>query len=243
MKQYLSTLFTEVFETLKQQGTIAADTPARFTIDRTKDVRNGDFACNIAMVLSKVAKMRPRDLAEQVAALLPETAQIEKIEIAGPGFINFFLSNRALADYIESLENDPFLGAEQVGQGKTVVIDYSGPNVAKPMHIGHIRSTVIGNAIDRLYRFRGYNVIADNHLGDWGTQFGLMMIGFQNFVNEEALKAAPVEELERIYVESYNRSKEDAAWRERAKAELVKLQQGDAENRALWERFIELSIK
>ena len=119
-----------------------------------------------------------------------------------------------------------------MGRGKTVVIDYSSPNVAKPMHIGHIRSTVIGNAIDRIYRFLGYKVVADNHLGDWGTQFGLMMVGFREFVDEDALKAAPVEELERIYVESYNRSKEDESWREKAKQELVKLQQGDEDNRA-----------
>jgi arginyl-tRNA synthetase len=202
----------------------------------------GDYQCNAAMELARTLKKAPWQIAQEFVEAAQLPGFVEKIEIAGPGFINFFLSNKALADYIESLENDPFMGAEQVGQGKTVVVDYSGPNVAKPMHIGHIRSTVIGNAIDRLYRFRGYTVIADNHLGDWGTQFGLMMIGFRNFANEEALKVAPIEELERIYVESYNRSKEDAAWREKAKAELVKLQQGDAENLALWKKFIELSI-
>ncbi|RKX42859.1 MAG: arginine--tRNA ligase, partial [Verrucomicrobia bacterium] len=175
------------------------------------------------------------------AAVLPDF--VEKIDIAGPGFINFTLSNAALAEHIQALENDPHLGAEQVGQGKTVVIDYSSPNVAKPMHIGHIRSTVIGNAIDRLYRFLGYNVIADNHLGDWGTQFGLMMVGFRSFVDEAALAAAPVEELERVYIASYNQSKEDPTWRDEAKKELVKLQQGDKENLALWKQFIELSIK
>lgn len=219
------------------------DAGVHLGVTPTNNDQFGDYQCNAAMELARTLKKAPRQIAQEFvdAAHLPDF--VEKIEIAGPGFINFFLSNRALADYIEALENDPFIGTEQVGQGKTVVIDYSGPNVAKPMHIGHIRSTVIGNAIDRLYRFRGYNVIADNHLGDWGTQFGLMMIGFRSFANEEALKVAPVEELERVYVESYNRSKEDAAWREKAKAELVKLQQGDAENRALWEKFIELSIK
>jgi arginyl-tRNA synthetase len=209
----------------------------------TNNEKFGDYQCNAAMALSKILQKAPRQIAQEFvdAAELPDF--VDKIDIAGPGFINFFLSNGALAEHIQSVENDPHLGSEQVGQGKTVIIDYSSPNVAKPMHIGHIRSTVIGNAIDRLYRFLGYNVVADNHLGDWGTQFGLMMIGFRNFVNEEALKAAPVEELERIYVESYNRSKEDEGWRELAKSELVKLQQGDAENRALWEKFIELSIE
>ncbi|VGO18463.1 arginine--tRNA ligase [Pontiella sulfatireligans] len=212
-------------------------------VSPTNNDKFGDYQCNAAMSLAKTVGKAPRQIAQEFAdaAVLPDF--VEKIEIAGPGFINFFLSNHALAAYLQSLENDPHLGAEQVGQGKTVIVDYSSPNVAKPMHIGHIRSTVIGNAIDRLYRYLGYNVIADNHLGDWGTQFGLMMVGFRNFVDEDALKAAPVEELERVYVASYNMSKEDASWREQAKAELVKLQQGDAENRALWEKFIELSIE
>ncbi len=211
-------------------------------VSPTNNDKFGDYQCNAAMVLSKQQKKAPRQIAQEFAeaATLPEF--VEKIEIAGPGFINFFLSNEALARHIEAVENDPHLGTEQVGKGKTVIIDYSSPNVAKSMHIGHIRSTVIGNAIDRLYRFLGYNVIADNHLGDWGTQFGLMLVGYREFVDEKALAQAPVEELERIYVASYNKSQEDASWRELAKAELVKLQRGDAENRALWEKFIELSI-
>ncbi|NNJ70616.1 MAG: arginine--tRNA ligase, partial [Kiritimatiellales bacterium] len=219
------------------------ETDVHLGVSPTNNEKFGDYQCNAAMELARTLKKAPRQIAEEFvsAAVLPEF--VEKIDIAGPGFINFFISNDALARYIESLEQDARLGVEQVGEGKTVVIDYSSPNVAKPMHIGHIRSTVIGNAIDRLYRHLGYTVVADNHLGDWGTQFGLMMIGYRNFVNEEALRQAPVEELERIYVESYNRSKEDESWRELAKSELVKLQQGDAENLALWKKFIELSIE
>jgi len=219
------------------------DSCVKLGVSPTNNATFGDYQCNAAMELAKVLKKAPRQIAQEFVdgATLPDF--VEKIDIAGPGFINFTLSNAALAEHIQGLENDPNLGAEQAGQGKTVIIDYSSPNVAKPMHIGHIRSTVIGNAIDRLYRFLGYNVIADNHLGDWGTQFGLMMVGFRSFVDEEALGKAPVEELERVYVASYNKSKEDPSWREEAKKELVKLQQGDAENRALWERFIKLSIE
>ena len=110
------------------------------------------------------------------------------------------------------------------------------------MHIGHIRSTVIGNALDRLYRFQGYNVIADNHLGDWGTQFGLMIIGFREYVDNKALNISPIDELERIYVKSYNRSKEDNEWKQLAKKELVKLQQGDKNNLDLWNSFVKLSL-
>ena len=110
------------------------------------------------------------------------------------------------------------------------------------MHIGHIRSTVIGNALDRLYRFQGYNVIADNHLGDWGTQFGLMIIGFREYVDNKALNISPIDELERIYVKSYNRSKKDNEWKQLAKKELVKLQQGDKNNLDLWNSFVKLSL-
>ena len=203
----------------------------------------GDFQCNAAMALAKELKRSPREIAQTFVDQISLPNYVEKAEIAGPGFINLFLKNKAIAEHIQSLENDEHFGIEQAGEGKTVIIDYSSPNVAKPMHIGHIRSTVIGNAIDRLYRQLGFNVISDNHLGDWGTQFGLMLVGYDAFVDEIALKKSPVDELERIYVASYNRSKEDPTWRDKAKAELVKLQQGDASCRALWERFIELSIE
>lgn len=110
------------------------------------------------------------------------------------------------------------------------------------MHIGHIRSTVIGNAIDRMYRALGYRVIADNHLGDWGTQFGILIRGYRAFLSDEERAALTVELLERVYVQSYNRTKEEPAWLDACKAELVKLQQGDPENRAVWERFIAISL-
>ncbi|MDD2349561.1 MAG: arginine--tRNA ligase, partial [Kiritimatiellae bacterium] len=146
-----------------------------------------------------------------------------------------------LAEQVAVLSAAPRFGIPDAGQGRTVVIDYSSPNVAKPMHIGHIRSTVIGNALDRLHRALGYRVIADNHLGDWGTQFGLLIQGYRTFLTEAEREALTIEALERVYVQSYNRSQEDPAWLESCKAELVKLQQGDAENRAIWERFIAIS--
>jgi len=211
-------------------------------VSPTNNEKFGDYQCNAAMELARILKKAPRTIAQEFVENTTTPDFVEKVEIAGPGFINFFISNRALVEYLKFIESDDQLGVRQTGKGKTVIIDYSSPNVAKPMHIGHIRSTVIGNAIDRIYRFLGYNVIADNHLGDWGTQFGLMIIGYRHFVDKKALKEAPVEELERIYVKSYNRSKEDEHWRKAAKKELVKLQQGDEENRALWQQFVELSI-
>ena len=211
-------------------------------VNASRNEQFGDYQCDAAMKLAKVLGNNPRAIGQQFvdSATLPNL--VEKIEIAGPGFINIYLKNEGLADQLTAMIADGKLGLPNTGKNKTVIIDYSSPNVAKPMHIGHIRSTVIGNSIDRLYRALGYNVIADNHLGDWGTQFGLIILGYREFADMEALKTAPVEELERIYVTSYNLSKEDDTWRDRAKAELVKLQQGDKENRALWERFIELTL-
>ena len=213
------------------------------SITATNDEKFGDFQCNIAMGLARELKCSPRDIASKIVQSGPSPKEVEKIEIAGPGFINFFITNEALDDALASIQLDTHFGVPQEGNNKTVVIDYSSPNVAKPMHIGHIRSTVIGNAIDRLYRALGYTVVSDNHLGDWGTQFGLMLIGFRAFANHTALEESPIDELERIYVESYNRSKEDETWREKAKAELVKLQQGDEENRALWSQFVQWSMQ
>jgi arginyl-tRNA synthetase len=219
------------------------DSVRKIGVAATHNEQFGDYQCNAAMELARVLKKAPRQISEIFLEQAQLPSFVEKAEIAGPGFINFFLSTEALASQIQAQELDDRLGVPQMGEGKTVVLDYSSPNVAKPMHIGHIRSTVIGNAIDRLYRFLGYRVIADNHLGDWGTQFGLMLVGYRAFLNKEALEQDPIGELERIYVASYNRSKEDETWREKAKQELVKLQQGDEENRRLWKMFVDLSIQ
>ena len=209
----------------------------------TADETHGEYQCNAAMAIGRLVKKSPREVAQAIAnsPALPEG--VDRLEVAGPGFINFFLSLAALAKRLEFIQGDERFGVPAVGSGRSVVIDYSSPNVAKPMHIGHIRSTVIGNALDRLHRFLGFRVIADNHLGDWGTQFGILIMGYRNFLNPQALADDPIAELERLYVKSYQQSEQDEAWKNSARAELVKLQRGDVENRALWKQFVELSIK
>ena len=206
------------------------------------DTRFGDFQCNDAMQAAKILRKPPRAVAEAALAALPLPPMLLKAEVAGPGFINLTVNPTWLADQVAKLSACPHFGIPDVGQGQTVIIDYSSPNVAKPMHIGHIRSTVIGNAIDRMYRALGFRVIADNHLGDWGTQFGLLIQGYRTYLTDEERAALSVELLERVYVQSYNRSKEEPSWLDSCKAELVKLQQGDSENRAIWERFIAISL-
>ena len=202
----------------------------------------GDYQCNAAMGLARILKQAPRAIAQAGVERNPPPDSIERIEIAGPGFINLHVDPGWLNGHLEGMAADRTrLGVPAVGAGRTVVLDYSAPNIAKQMHVGHIRSTVIGNALDRMHRFLGWNVISDNHVGDWGTQFGVLILGYRHLLDEAALASDPVTELERIYVASYARAKEDDAWMDRARGELVKLQQGDPDNRAIWDRFLELS--
>ena len=209
------------------------------------DAKFGDFQCNDALAAAKTLHMPPRKIAEAVFARLEADRPpfVAKLELAGPGFLNITVSPDWIATRLAALAADPHAGVPQSGAGKRVVIDYSSPNAAKQMHIGHIRSTVIGNAIDRIYRALGYDVVADNHLGDWGTQFGILIKGYRELLTEDERANLTVANLEKCYVLSAAKAKEeDGVWKEACKAELVKLQQGDADNLALWKRFIDISI-
>ena len=207
------------------------------------DPKFGDYQCNDALKLAKKFKMNPREVGAKVAGFLQGESVFEKVEIAGPGFLNLTVSAAWLNSQLSTLNSQPLCGIPQSGAGKTVVIDYSSPNAAKQMHIGHIRSTVIGCAIDRIFRALGYRVIADNHLGDWGTQFGILIKGYRECLTQEERDNLTVANLEKCYVLSAAKAKEeDGVWKEACKAELVKLQQGDADNLALWKKFIEISI-
>ena len=208
------------------------------------DAKFGDFQCNDALAAAKTLRQPPRKIAEAVFAKLEECQPpfIEKLELAGPGFLNITVSADWLASQLRNISTSQHLNIPQTGLGKKVVIDYSSPNAAKQMHIGHIRSTVIGNAIDRIYRALGYEVIADNHLGDWGTQFGILIKGYRECLTQEERDNLTVANLEKCYVLSSSKAKEDEAWKNACREELVRLQQGDPDDVALWKRFIEISI-
>lgn len=207
------------------------------------DPKFGDYQCNDALKLAKRLRRNPREAAQKVAAALAGEGVFDKVEVAGPGFLNLTVSPGWLNERLAALAAAPKFGIPQTGAGKRVVIDYSSPNAAKQMHIGHIRSTVIGGAIDRIFRALGYDVVADNHLGDWGTQFGILIKGYRELLTDDERANLTVATLEKCYVLSAAKAKEeDGLWREECKRELVKLQQGDAENLALWKRFIDISI-
>ena len=207
------------------------------------DPKFGDYQCNDALKFAKKAHTNPREVGAKVAEALKGNDVFEKVEIAGPGFLNLTVSGGWLDSQLSTLDSKPSCGIPQKGSGKKIVIDYSSPNAAKQMHIGHIRSTVIGNAIDRIFRSLGYDVIADNHLGDWGTQFGILIKGYRELLTDEERENLTVANLEKCYVLSAAKAKEeDGVWKDACRAELVKLQQGDKDNLALWKRFIDISI-
>jgi arginyl-tRNA synthetase len=203
------------------------------------DLRFGDYQSNAAMAQAKQRKTNPRALAEQVIAAL-DLGELGSADIAGPGFINFKISPATFAARAQAQLADEKLGVPDIGAGKTVVVDFSAPNVAKPMHVGHIRSTIIGDSLSRIARFLGFKVITDNHIGDWGTQFGMILHGWKTLLNEDALAADPIAELLRIY-RDVNATKDQPGVLDTCKAELVKLQAGDPENLAIWQRCIDVS--
>ena len=209
-------------------------------VTSTADLRFGDYQTNAAMVLAKQRKTNPRALAQEIIDQL-KLDGLATADIAGPGFINFRILPEAYAAKAKVLLGDEKLGVPTVGEGKTVVVDFSAPNVAKPMHVGHIRSTIIGDSLCRIARFLGFKVIADNHIGDWGTQFGMILHGWKNVMNAEALEADPIAELLRVYREVNAMTKADPAVLETCKNELVKLQAGDEENLAIWQKCIDVS--
>jgi arginyl-tRNA synthetase len=205
------------------------------------DPRFGDYQSNVAMVLAKINRTAPRSLAEQILRNLDVQDLCEPPEVAGAGFINFRLTTRFLALGVATIFRDSRLGVSVAKNRERIIIDFSSPNVAKPMHVGHIRSTILGDCLARIARVLGHEVITDNHIGDWGTQFGKVIYGWKHFLDEEALEKNAISELVRLYRKVNTLEKTDDAIRRAAREELVKLQLGDAENIAIWRRTVELS--
>jgi arginyl-tRNA synthetase len=205
------------------------------------DPKFGDFQSNALMSVAKVRKMNPRLLATDTLAKLDVSEICEKVEIAGAGFLNFRLKPSVLAQTLEAAARSEHLFFERAASPKTAVIDFSSPNVAKPMHVGHIRSTILGDCLARTLRLLGHRVITDNHIGDWGTQFGKLLVGWKKNLDRDALKVHPIAEMERLYKLVSAACETDKTVLEEARLELVKLQSGTAENLKIWHEMIALS--
>lgn len=164
-----------------------------------QDRKHGDYQLNCSMPLAKKMKLPPRDIAMKIVAEWDVADICSPPEIAGPGFINLRLRSESLAEAVRRLINDDRLGVEPVKQPRSIIIDFSSPNIAKPMHVGHLRSTVIGHALYRILKFLGHRVQSDNHIGDWGTQFGMILYGYKHLLDRSAYQRDPVGELARLY--------------------------------------------
>jgi len=229
-------------------GAVLPDADVSVVLVRPCDPKFGDYQSNALMSLAKQRKLNPRQLATDVLAKLDVSEICEKVEIAGAGFLNFRLKNSLLTQTLEAAARGEHLffdkcGGDASSQLRTIVIDFSSPNVAKPMHVGHIRSTGIGDALQRTLRLLGHRVISDNHIGDWGTQFGKLLLGWKQILNRAELERDAIAELERLYKVINAECDANPAKLEEAKSELVKLQAGDAENTAIWKEMIALSQK
>jgi len=215
--------------------------PAPAIINPTANPQFGDYQANGVMAAAKARKMNPRELAQKVVARFNSADIPATWEIAGPGFINFRLDPAWLERTVLATALDERLGVETVKKTETIVVDFSAPNIAKPMHVGHIRSTIIGDALARVLQFLGHRVVTDNHVGDWGTQFGMLIVGYRTLLNKEAFARDPLAEMERMYkaVQAWTKTDPDTATR--AREELAKLQKGDPQNTALWQEFMTVS--
>jgi arginyl-tRNA synthetase len=217
--------------------------PAIGIVTPVANAQFGDFQSNAAMVAAKSQKKNPRELATSILNYLQVEDLCEPPTVAGAGFINFKVLDSALSDAVNTVRNDACLGVTPVPHAKTIIIDFSSPNVAKPMHVGHIRSTILGDSLSRIARHLGHHVITDNHIGDWGTQFGKVIYGWKHLLNRDALDKSPIDELVRLYREVNALEEHDPVIKETVRGELVKLQQGDVENLEIWKQAVALSWK
>ncbi|PIT07885.1 arginine--tRNA ligase [Snodgrassella communis] len=202
----------------------------------------GDYQINGVMGAAKKTRQNPRELAQKVADALQENPLIATAEVAGPGFINLHLRPEKLAQYIKSALQDDHLGITHSNKPQTIVIDYSSPNLAKEMHVGHLRSSIIGDSLNRVLSFLGHKVIAQNHVGDWGTQFG-MLVAYLTEQQQNGRADLELADLEQFYRNAKIRFDEDENFANTAREYVVKLQSGEASVLALWQQFVQTSLQ
>jgi arginyl-tRNA synthetase len=238
METFQALLANKLSDTLAKVGL-----PKAGELTPATDPRFGDYQTNAALVLGKQRGENPKTLAEKIVGCLDVGELCEPPSIAGIGFINFTLRADAVGKKAGELLLDERLGVATAESKKRIVIDFGSPNVAKPMHVGHIRSIVLGDALARIASFLGHVVIRDNHIGDWGTQFGMVIWGWKNLLDRQLLARDPLAEIVRIYKETNQRATSDAQVREACRQELVKLQAGDQENLDIWNECVAFSMQ
>ncbi len=239
MKDSIRHLIQQALARLTAEGVLPEGLNPSIQVENTRDKAHGDFASNIAMMLAKPAGLKPRELAQQLIEAMPSDPSVSQVQIAGPGFLNFFQNSAALAERLDAALTEARLGVTKAGPPQRVVVDLSSPNLAKEMHVGHLRSTIIGDAVARVLEFLGDEVIRQNHVGDWGTQFGMLLAYLEE---NPAAAETELSDLEQFYRAAKQRFDESEAFAERARELVVKLQAGDANCLSLWTRFNEISL-
>ncbi|MGM0481549.1 MAG: arginine--tRNA ligase [Pseudomonadota bacterium] len=240
MREQLEQLLGDAIGQIKADGALPADQSVKIQLDRPRDKSHGDFATNLALMLAKPAKTNPRQLAEKIIAAIPQNTLLEKTEIAGPGFINFTIAQDQLKGQLQAMFNSSRLAVPEATDKRTIVIDYSSPNLAKEMHVGHLRSAIIGDAVSRVSEFLGHTVIRQNHVGDWGTQFGMLLAYMEQLDNQTA--DYELSNLETFYKAAKQSFDESDAFASRARELVVQLQSGNEYCLQLWNQFIEVSL-
>src|SRR3989344_3232940 len=236
-------------ETIKKEIQNIVGEGTNFSVEVPENPEHGDYASNVALIRQLAdGKKDPRKFAEDLKAKLlsfPEP-KWERIEIAGPGFLNFWIKNEELAKQLGVvLDNSEKWGSSDAGKSKKVIVEYFTLNIAKRPHIGHIRSAVIGDALKRMLLSQGYDAISDTHVGDWGTQFGILLLAWKESGKSltELEVGDPFSILEDLYIVENERIEKEPGRRELAKEEFAKLERGDTENRKIWEEMVEVSMK
>lgn len=233
-------LATEVAQTVKKLWDLEG---LNIIVEYPKKAEHGDYSCNIALQLSKQLGKSPREVGEEIKNAFPETDWIEKIEIAGPGFLNFFLSTSAFTASLKKIiEQGENYSMSDYGKNLPVSVEYSAPNIAKPLGVHHLLSTIIGQTIYNLYKHLGFDAMSVNHIGDWGTQFGKLIYAYKHWGDHDVIEQDPINELLKLYVHFHNEAEKDESLVEKGRAEFLKLEQGDEENRKLWEWICEVSM-
>lgn len=241
MKDYIQNLLKVAIKKIDTAHDIPAEMLQKIRVDRTKDRAHGDFATNTAMMFAKNLHKKPIDIANDIISVLGNDPRIAKVEIAGPGFINFFVNQEHTADSLAEMAADDRLGIPKIQNPKIIVVDYSAPNVAKEMAVHHLRSTVIGDAVVRVLEFLGNKVIRANHIGDWGTQFGMLIAYLEKKENESG-QGMDLSDFEAFYREAKECYDQDEEFAVKARHYVVLLQGGDEYCRKMWKKLVNMTM-
>jgi len=237
----LQQLVSEIIEKLYTQEVLDK---VNLVIEEPKDASHGDFACTVAMHLAKLLEKNPREIAEEIIKEFKKPDYIENISIEGPGFINFQLSSEYLIDEIQNItKSETYTPKLDIGKGDTAIVEYSQPNIAKPLGVHHLLSTIIGQALYNILDSVNFKTISINHIGDWGTQFGKLIYAYRTWGDEKVVKKDPIPELLKLYVKFHDEAEKDKVLEDHGRAEFKKLEDGDEENKKLWSWIVDLSMQ